>query len=205
MSRPRRLHRRLLGLGAVLLAALAALWLGVLSEPRVELLGPSIIANLHEVDPGRFYRSGQLNLRGYEPEDDWYQQEIRVAERNGVAHHNVRLSSSSLPQPEEIERLLSLYGEVERPILVHCHGGADRAGEASALYQIEYMGRSPEEALAMLSFPYRHLSWLKPAKRYFIERYQGEQWVRNGYEPCDPEHFHYYRARHCRPQGGPES
>ncbi len=80
---------------------------------------------------------------------------------------------------------------------MHCDGGADRAGEASAIYQIEYMGKSRAEALEMLTLRYRHLSWLKPAKRYFIERYRGEDWLRNEYNPCSDEYEYYDKVKYC--------
>ena len=80
---------------------------------------------------------------------------------------------------------------------MHCDGGADRAGEASAIYQIEYMGKSSAEALEMLTLRYRHFSWWKPAMRYFIERYRGEDWLLNEYDPCSDEYDYYDRAKYC--------
>jgi len=185
------------------------------SEPRNDLLAPTLLANLREVDPGRFYRSGQLsgsqlrdtidafgirtiiNLRGHSTYHDWYQAEAAVAAEADIPLHNIHLSSRGLPHRKEIADLLDLYRTAERPILVHCDGGADRAGEASAIYQIEYMGKSRAEALEMLTFRYRHLSWWKPAKRYFIERYQGEDWLLNQYDPCLDDYEYYDKVKYC--------
>lgn len=196
-----RTLRRIVGGVSLGLGALSAL-VGFTSEPISGLLGPSIWGNLREVDPGRFYRSGQLSaraldqtldalgvrtiisLRGHSTHHDWYRDEARVAKERGVALHNIHLSARRLPRPEEIANLLALYRTAERPILVHCASGADRAGEASALYQIEHMGRTREEALEMLTLRQRHVAWLRPAKRRFIERYQGEDWVVGVYDPC---------------------
>lgn len=203
-------------LGAVLLFLVCLLFFyGYASEPRAGLLSPTLLANLREVDPGKFYRSGQLsdtqlrhtidafgirtiiNLRGHSTNHDWYQAEAAVAAQRDVSLHNIHLSSRGLPHRRELADLLDLYRSVERPILVHCDGGADRAGEASAIYQIEYMGKSRAEALEMLTLRYRHLSWWKPAKRYFIERYRGEDWLLNEYNPCSDEYEYYDKAKYC--------
>lgn len=199
----------------MLALGLAALLLGYASEPRTDRSLGLVLANLREVDPGRFYRAGQLdaeelreaiatlglrtliNLRGYDQSSDWYAAETAVARAAGVAHHDVHLSARSLPRPREVARLLDLYRSAERPILVHCESGADRAGEASALYAIEYMGQSPEQALEMLTLRYRHLALARPAKREFIGRYRGEAWVRHAYDPCGPDWEDSQRPEIC--------
>ena len=214
-GRWRRPGVRALGVALLLLAASLLAFFGFASEPRVGLLAPTLFGNLREVDPGRFYRSGQLsdsqllqtievlgirtiiNLRGHSTYQDWYQAEAAVAAEKDVSLHNIHLSSRGLPHRREIADLLDLYRTAERPILVHCDGGADRAGEAAAIYQIEYMGKSQAEALEMLTFRYRHLSWWKPAKRYFMERYLGEEWLRNDYDPCSDEYEYYDRVKYC--------
>ena len=200
--------------------ALAALFYACASEPRAQRSLGLVLANLREVDPGRFYRAGQLdagelreaietlglrtliNLRGYDQTQDWYAAETAVARAAGVAHHDVHLSATSLPRPREVVRLLELYRAAERPILVHCESGSDRSGVASALYQIEYMGRSPQQALEMLSLRYRHLAPTRRAVRHFIETYRGEAWVRSDYDPCGPEFEGYERPEIC---GAPAS
>jgi protein tyrosine/serine phosphatase len=206
------LRAALAAASCLVFAAALALWA---SEPRSDLgLGP-VLANLREVDPGRFYRAGQLdadelratleavgirtiiNLRGYDTTPAWYAAEKAVARESGVAHFDVHLSGRHLPRPWEVLRLLDLYRRAERPILVHCESGADRAGEAAALYQIEYMGRTPEQALEMLTLRYRHFAWTRPAKRHFVSRYRGEAWVRNEYDPCAPEYADFHPPRYC--------
>jgi uncharacterized protein (TIGR01244 family) len=188
----------LLALAAAAIAAFA-------SELGAGLPLGLALANLREVDPGRFYRSGQLgpeqlreaiealglrtviNLRGYDQRPEWHVAETAVARAAGVAHHDVHLSARHLPRPREVARLLALYREAERPILVHCDSGADRAGEASALYAMEHMGWSAEQALGLLTLRYRHLAWLRPAKREFVGRYRGEAWLLRDYDPCGPD------------------
>ena len=100
---PRRSPGRLL---AVAVAALAL---------SAGLGGPGL-DNLHEVIPGRVYRSGQptraalehhirrlrlgsiLNLRGANPRAQWYREEIDVASSKGVLHLDLPLGS---PRPRE--------------------------------------------------------------------------------------------------------
>ena len=198
-----------------LLCAYPAAIYSFATEHRDDLSIGTALANLREVDPGRFYRSGQLgpeqlreviserrirtviNLRGYDTSQPWYRAQAEVTGELGVKLYNVHLSASGLPHPQELDWLLHIYRHVKRPILVHCDGGADRAGEASALYQIEYMGKSNAEALDMLSLRYRHFSWLRPAKRYFIGRYRGEQWARESYDPCAADFDYYDKRKHC--------
>jgi protein tyrosine/serine phosphatase len=171
--------------------------------------------NLREVDPGKFYRSGQMspdrlrevidtlgiktiiNLRGAKPKMGWYRDEVAVAREKGVRLISLRVGVYRLPHRRDLIVLLDAFRTAERPILVHCRGGADRSGLASAIYQMEYMGRQKQEALEMLSLRYLHIAWLQPAKRYFIERYQGEQWARVSYDPCRLDYEYYDKRIHC--------
>lgn len=168
------------------------------------LLSLTACRNFHEVEEGKFYRSGQLsgdefqavidsfgiktiiNLRGPNPGEEWYDDEMIVAQRNGVAHYDIGMGASVIPQRESLIALLDAYKEAERPILIHCMAGADRSGEASAIYQMIYQGKTKKEALKMLTPKYLHVTLKYPAKRYFIkEVWQGEEWAYNEYDPCD--------------------
>lgn len=171
--------------------------------------------NFRVVDVGRFYRSGQLsdrqlvrvidryqirtiiNLRGAHPGARWYERERAVARERGVDLVDVDLRSYRLPHKEVLIRLLDAYREAERPILVHCSFGADRAGQAAAIYQLEYMDASKAEALEMLSLRYLHLSLLRPASRYLIQIYRGEKWARTRYDPCREGYRYYDRDKFC--------
>lgn len=172
-------------------------------------------SNLHEVDAGRFYRSGQLgadrlrqtidalgiktiiNLRGVRPKMDWYRDELAVAHEKRVRLISLPFDADRLPNRAELVGLLNALRDAKRPILVHCQVGADRSGLASAIYEMEYMGRPKQDALEMLSLRYLHIAWLRPAERYFIERYRGEQWARNSYEPCDAGYQYYDKHAYC--------
>lgn len=165
--------------------------------------------NFHEIDKDKFFRSEQLsgkefekmirkhgiktiiNLRG-ESDSDWYKEEISAAQKHNVTHISIGMSAKRLPHKKDLIKLLESFESAVRPILIHCQGGADRTGEASAIYQMLYMGKSKDEALKMLTIRYFHLKERMPAKRYFIkDLWNGVEWVYNEYEPCKGEYKYY--------------
>lgn len=56
-----------------------------------------------------------------------------------------------------LQKLIHLFRTIEKPFLIHCKSGADRAGLASALYLIVIEGKSVAEARAQLSFRFWHI------------------------------------------------
>lgn len=174
--------------------------------------------NFHEIDPGRYYRSAQLsgrdfesyirqygirtviNLRGESPSQEWYRQESEVMKRLKIKHINIGMSAAIIPHRENLIALLEAFRTAPRPMLVHCKAGVDRTGEASAIYQMLYMGKSKNEARKMLSLRYGHIRKFKPAKDYFIKDvWQGLDWAYNEYEPCRGQYLYYdIHGPHCR-------
>lgn len=172
--------------------------------------------NLHVVDHGKLFRSAQLtgeelealinsvkirtviNLRGARsPGNRWYDEEKRVTTELGVTLIDIKMGASRLPHRPDLITLLDAFRDAERPILVHCRGGADRTGEAVAIYAMEYMGYSQGRALHFLSPRYFHLPERHPAKRYFVRLYQGEQWARETYDPCIQDYLYYDKGAYC--------
>lgn len=141
-------------------------------------LGLQLAGNVHVVDPGRLYRSAQLNgddlsgvlsrygirsvinLRGQNPGETWYDDELRVTANLGAVHFDVGMGATSEPDPKVISRLMTALKTAPRPILVHCASGADRSGLAAALYNRFIKGQSPSTAASQLSFRYGHFPWL---------------------------------------------
>lgn len=134
--------------------------------------------NFHTIRPNEAYRSSQLtgaefaaeierhhirsilNLRGPNPGDGWYRDELAASQAGGVAHYDVGISAEQAVPPEKIEKILAVLRDAPKPILIHCMSGADRAGFASALYRYAITGENPEEAKEELSLLYGHFPYL---------------------------------------------
>lgn len=134
--------------------------------------------NVHTVEPGAVFRTAQLdpahtgalvaelgiktviNLRGARPGNAWYDEEVKAAGAAGATHLSFRLSARREPDEATLSALINALRTAPRPILIHCEGGADRTGLASALYELVVMGRTPEEASGQLSFRYGHFPWV---------------------------------------------
>lgn len=192
-------------------------WLGVAFA--ITILGAIIyrtstfrpMMNFHSVDPGKFYRSAQLtpdefkevvakygiktvvNLRGHQDGEWWYNGEKETLGQLGVRFETIGFSTDYVQPVNAWTQYLDILKTAERPILVHCRSGADRTGEASAIYAMEYMHKSREEALDQLSPLYLHFEPFKRAKKLFVRNYQGSQWLRREYDPC-AEPFREYLA-----------
>lgn len=132
--------------------------------------------NLHAVEEGKVYRSAQLNngsledvikkyeiktiinLRGKCEEDkDWYKDEVLVCEKYGVKRYDIRFSARSLPKKDSLLQLFEAFDNAEYPLLFHCLRGADRAGLAGTIYEMQYEGKSLEKSLKQLGMRYGHV------------------------------------------------
>jgi uncharacterized protein (TIGR01244 family) len=143
--------------------------------------------NLHEIAPD-VWRSNQpspdqvadlgrrgirtiINLRGPSRWGSYFLEQEACA-RAGIEMIDTRLYSRMPPTPEEVEALFAIFERAEKPLLMHCKSGADRAGLGAALYML-WSGRPPEDALAQLSFRYLHLKHAKTGMLdAFIEAYR---------------------------------
>lgn len=133
--------------------------------------------NIHVVEDGVVYRSGQLtggeleqtiaahgirsvlNLRGANPGQPWYDDELAAAQARGAVHYDYRLSARRPVTAAQAEEILQLIRHAPKPILVHCKTGADRTGLVSALYQFS-RGLPASEAERELSLRFGHFPWL---------------------------------------------
>lgn len=132
--------------------------------------------NFHTVIPNELYRSAQpssaeitdykikygiktiINLRGANPQQRWYQNEIATSERDGITHIDFGMSARQMQPPEKIKRLIALFASAQKPILIHCMSGADRTGLASAVYLAAISKQGEEAAEGQLSVRYGHFS-----------------------------------------------
>jgi len=165
--------------------------------------------NFHAIADGQAYRSAQvrpetldyaastlgvrtvINLRGENPDQDWYQAERRACADLGLRLIDVRLGSSDLPAPEELLKLYDALKDSEGPILMHCHSGADRSGLAAALWRIITLGENAASAADHeLTLRYGHLRVRKPAMTDMVEMFvPSREWIVEQYPALRAEYL----------------
>lgn len=146
-----------------------------------------------------------INLRGVDPGIASNRLSWEACERYGLKLVHFPLFSRQAPTREEILGLNELFRQVERPLLLHCKSGADRAGLASALYLMLQEQASVEVALRQLSLlRFGHVRQAKTGVLdHFFECYHRhyerhgtpfEEWVRTHYDRDAVEaSFHHNR------------
>ncbi|HVV93971.1 MAG TPA: sulfur transferase domain-containing protein, partial [Hyphomicrobiales bacterium] len=133
-----------------------------------------------------------VNLRGERPCAS-YLMEQRACAQHGIALVDFMMTSRAPPQPDDVAAFDRLMATAERPVLLHCKSGADRAGLASALHLILHEGRPVEEALGQLSWRYGHVPHARTGVLdAFLLAYKAANdarpvdfrtWVREAYDP----------------------
>ena len=133
-----------------------------------------------------------LSLRGQ------FDNAFNALERDACERHDVTLTFVPLgareaPKARRILDLLKTFQEIDRPFLMHCKSGADRASLASAIYLIAMEGKSVAEARQMFSVRFIHFKWTKTGiLDMFLDMYeerleQGpvafKDWVAHEYDP----------------------
>jgi len=128
--------------------------------------------NLHEISPG-VWRSNQpnreriqkyqemgirtlLNLRGTNKRSPYLFEE-EACKDFGLTMISHGLTARSLVKSEVLLELLDTFETIERPFVMHCKSGADRAGLAAALFKLHIDNSSIQEAREQLSFKYLHI------------------------------------------------
>ncbi len=132
-------------------------WAGFILLFMVAFLGGQYwlwIRKAHEVVPGDLYRSAQLspkqfreaiqknkiqavlNLRGGNSDELWYRQEREAAKHENIRYYDLPMHSYVMPTKAQLLALVQVLLTSPKPLLVHCEGGADRTGLASAIYLI---------------------------------------------------------------------
>ncbi|WP_448953930.1 phosphatase domain-containing protein [Labrys neptuniae] len=135
-----------------------------------------LLGNFHSVVAGELYRSAQptpgqleryvrqegirtvINLRGPNAGTPWYDAEIAKSAELGVTHVNFAMSATRELSGTQAEALVQLLRNAEKPILIHCEGGADRSGLAAALYLAAIKKTSEAEAESQMSLRFGHFS-----------------------------------------------
>lgn len=166
----------MVGLGA-LVAASVGCYVGALR----------LTGNFHPVVDGQVYRSAQpsaqdlayyvtkygirtiINLRGSNKGLSWYDAEIAQARALGVTHIDFGMSAYRELSQLDAERLIAVLEQAQKPVLIHCEGGADRSGLASALYVAAVAKLGEAAAEDQISIRYGHIS-LPLSAAYAMDR-----------------------------------
>ena len=196
----------------VALSAVAGVWL---------FRGPLFCGNLHTVISNEVYRSAQpspgalerrirelslrsvINLRTSEKGASWFKTEHAVTEARGVDFHLIRFGGDFMPPRATLRQLVHLLDTARRPLLLHCEGGIERSGIASAV-AVLLAGGNVAEARKQFGLVYgfvplichpdlpkvldNYKDWLAAqGGSHTPERFR--RWVENDYIP------YFYRAR----------
>ena len=172
-------------------------------------LNERILYNFYVVEDRKLYRCAQLPhdvlnnymkqfgiktvvcLRGEHPEEDWWRREKAVVERRGGKFFSISMNAGNMTSKSKLIKLLDIYDSAPRPILIHCRAGADRTGEAAALWVLEQQKKSYSEAAKQLAFiPYHHRQTAYPAKDYLIKIWRGRKWLEQEYDAQNYPKFH---------------
>lgn len=182
---PTPLRRRLRTAGKVLLMGCATLLLLLAGFYGYLQLSN----NFHEVEPGLYYRSAQLNpdelqriikqhgirsvlnLRGKNTGTPWYDSEIVAAAGSGVTHLDYAISARNPVSLKQISEIQAMIAQAPKPILVHCWDGADRTGLITAVYRLS-RGADVDIADQELSIRYGHFPYLGSKSRAMDDSFQ---------------------------------
>jgi len=167
----------------------------------------TVWTNFDEVAPG-VYRSNQpthrrfeklramgirsiLNLRGAAGAAHYLVEEESCREL-GLELVNVSFHARHAAPAEDILKVIAAFRTIERPFVMHCKSGADRAGFAAAIYLMVIEGRPVAEARRMLGVKYIHFRWTKTGVLdYILDLYEArdarapisfEDWVTCEYD-----------------------
>ncbi len=134
-----------------------------------------------------------LNLRG-EGRHPRYLFEKESCDALGLTLVNVTLKARKAAPPEALLAVIDAFRTIERPFVLHCKSGADRAGLASAMYLLVIEGKPVSEARKMLSPRYIHFKWTKTGVLdHLLDVYEArnakdpidfETWVATEYDPA---------------------
>ena len=134
-----------------------------------------------------------LNLRG-EDRFAHYLFERESAAALGLKLHDHKIYARTLVDRQRFLELFEIFDRIEKPFVLQCKSGADRAGLASALWLLDQEGAPLNEARKMLSLRYMHLRHTKTGLMdHVLETYAADtseapmpirQWFAERYDPA---------------------
>ena len=101
-----------------------------------------------------------VNLRGPRSDGGW-QLEAEACKKAGITLMDFTVRSREAPSKEMLYDARELFNSLEKPLLMHCKSGADRAGIMSALYMLIHERSPAREAIQQLAWKYGHVKAAK--------------------------------------------
>jgi protein tyrosine/serine phosphatase len=116
-----------------------------------------------------------INLRGENAGSRWWHAERQTAQKLGIAHFDVKLSSRNLPSQASLTALLDAFTAAKAPVLIKCSGGQDRTSLAAAMFILMRGGQgalaAAEQQFALWPYlhrPKRYQRWLRHFPAYAV-------------------------------------
>ncbi|MGO9596983.1 MAG: tyrosine-protein phosphatase [Isosphaeraceae bacterium] len=142
-----------------------------------------------------------MNLRGANPREPWYQEEIATTLAAGVTQIDLPLSSCVWMSRIQLRALVRILDHCDYPVLLHCAWGSERTGLTAAISQLLRPGSSLEDARSQLGLRYLYVrigdgkimaEFLDQYERWLVHEgltHEPEvfrRWVEGGYIPGKP-------------------
>ena len=101
-----------------------------------------------------------VNLRGPRGDGGW-QLEAEACQKAGITLFDFTARSRAAPSKSMLHDAKSLFAELDKPVLMHCKSGADRAGLMAALYLLVAENQPVSFAMRQLAWKYGHIKAAK--------------------------------------------
>jgi uncharacterized protein (TIGR01244 family) len=149
--------------------------------------------------PGRIAKLGEqgiktiINLRGPRDDGGW-QLESEACKKAGITLLDFTARSRAAPSKDMLHDARALFAAAEKPLLMHCKSGADRAGLMAALYMLVAEQQPASIAMQQLAWKYGHVKAAKTGllDAFFAAYLPYEQdgmpfyeWIDTIYDPDD--------------------
>ena len=134
-----------------------------------------------------------LNLRGPNPSEAWYRDELAATLAEGATQVDIALSSCEWMSRIQVRTLIRLLDTCDYPVLIHCAWGSERTGLVSAITELLRPDGTLDEARAQ--FTLRYLFVRLGDGRIMAEYLdQYESWLQAGGLAHRPEVFRRWVA-----------
>ena len=124
-----------------------------------------------------------LNLRGSQGAAHYLTEE-EICRDLGLTLVSISMQARHAPPGPEILNMIAAFRTLEKPFVMHCKSGADRAGFAAAVYLLVIEGRPMAEARRMLGLRYLHV---RQSKTGVLDHILDVYAARNARDPIDFE------------------